>query len=84
MALAKLLPMDVLLSDADVAENWRLDKLERKSGFSLMQGLAAQLDGVTGTDTFGLCKIPADVHIRKLGANCNVAIDFDSGDDPLC
>ena len=47
-------------------------------------GLAAQLDGFTGTDTFNLCKILANVHIQKLGANCNVAIDLDSGDDPHC
>ena len=82
MALTKLLPMDVLLADPDVAENWRLDKLERKAGFSLLQGLAAQFDNITATDTFKKCTIPADVHIQKQGVGQRVMIDLDSGEDP--
>ena len=76
------MPIEVLLSDPDVAHNFRLDKLERKSGFHLMRGLAAQLDPVTGTDTFKASKIPDDLHIDKVSAASKVFIDFASGEDP--
>ena len=79
-ALSKLLPIDVLLSDPEVAAGFRLDTLERKAGYALMRGLAAQLDGITGTNTFARSTIPDNVRISCVRSGHTVVVEV--GADP--
>ena len=82
------MPIETLWRDLEVAENFVLDRIERKSAHAVLRGVCAQLDGVLGPNVAKRSMVPASCridpvqsHQERVTADDGVALVLDKKTD---